>query len=233
MSFVSILIPIFNGIEFLEECIDSVILQTFSNWEILIGINGHGDDGGNVAFIANTIASKDSRIKVYVQPPPLKGKVESLNDLMKKTTSKWICILDCDDKWESTKLEKQIKAIEMEATEASVIGTFCKYFGDRDGSPTIPSGYINPNILESYNPIINSSAMIKREYCYWEYNDINYGIEDFHLWMMICLKGGKLYNIPEYLTWHRVHITSSFNYKGYSDEPLRIEYKKNRNQNSI
>jgi glycosyltransferase involved in cell wall biosynthesis len=64
---VSILIPLYNGVEFLAECIDSVIQQTFMDWEVLIGINEHGDDGGDTAEIARQIASKDDRIKITIQ----------------------------------------------------------------------------------------------------------------------------------------------------------------------
>lgn len=221
---ISILIPVYNGIEFLEECVKSVIVQTFTNWEILIGINGHGHDGGEVGRLAHTIASFDPRITVYIQPPPLKGKVESLHDLVEKSKGDWICMLDCDDKWEPTKLEKQYDASITIAKDAVVIGTFCHYFGERSGGPTLPIGYIEPAILEEYNPIINSSAMIKKEYCRWEYDDINYTMEDYSLWMDICLQGKKLYNVPEFLTWHRIHAASSFNTQGYSNLSLRTRY---------
>jgi len=221
-TLVSILVPIYNGIEYLEECINSVISQTFTNWELLIGINGHGYDGGLTAIIAKLVTAKDNRITVYVQPPPLKGKSESLNNLVEKTNknTKWICIIDCDDKWEPTKLEKQIHISQSDASDASVIGTFCRYFGDRHQDLILPSGYISEDILESYNPIINSSSFIKKELCYWENKDL----EDYSLWMDICLKGGKLYNIPEFLTWHRIHQTSAFNNTILSNDDLRQKY---------
>ena len=221
---ISIIIPVYNGIEYLKECIDSVIAQTYTDWKILIGVNGHGIDGGKVGQIANDLAKTDSRISVYIQPPPLKGKVESINDLASKSNSEWICMLDCDDKWEPTKLEKQYHASNTTAKDAVVIGTFCEYFGERSGGPCLPSGYIDPSILKEYNPIINSSAMIKKQYCVWYYDDINYTMEDYSLWMDICLKGKKLYNIPEKLTWHRIHTTSAFNTQGYSNVPLRTRY---------
>jgi glycosyltransferase involved in cell wall biosynthesis len=221
---ISIVIPVYNGIEFLKECIDSVIIQTYTDWEVLIGVNGHGEDGGEVGKIANTMAALDARISVYIQPPPLKGKVESLHDLVTKAKGDWICILDCDDKWEPTKLEKQYSASLSVAKDAAVIGTFCHYFGERNGGPYLPTGYVHPSILEEYNPIINSSAMIKKQYCLWEYDDINYTMEDYSLWMDICLQGEKLYNIPEYLTWHRIHASSAFNTQGYSNMPLRMRY---------
>ena len=225
MTVVSILIPVYNGVEWLEQCIRGVQSQTFSDWEVWIGINGHGSDGGNVTEIATRIAGTDLRIHVVIQGPPLKGKVESMNHLVSLATSNWIAVLDCDDLWDQDKLEKQVQAIHHGAEDAAVIGTFCRYFGESNAIPHLPYGYINPLFLMSTNPIINSSSLIKKEYCTWEYNEINYGVEDFHLWMKICLSGGKLYNIPEFLTWHRIHKTSAFNSQGYSDGALRAWYQ--------
>ena len=224
MVAVSILTPVYNGIEYLEECVKSVLLQTFQDWELLIGINGHGVTGGEAACIAKEL-SQDPRIRVIVQPPPLTGKVESLHHLLSQCSAPWIAVLDCDDKWEPLKLERQMEALQSDAQQADVIGTFCQYFGERHDRITLPIGYVDPRVLFDYNPIINSSALIKKERCTWNYTDINYGVEDIALWMEICLQGGKLYNIPEFLTWHRIHPTSAFNSKGYSDEAIRARYR--------
>ena len=226
MVWASILIPVYNGVEYLEECIDSVISQTFTDWEVLIGINGHGSDGGEVAQMAHMISLKDKRIKVHVQGPPLKGKVESLNDLVSRAVADWIGILDCDDKWKPTKLERQYDAQQNDAHDADVIGTCCEYFGDRDTQLYLPIGYIDPRVLLDYNPIINSSSLTKKKWCHWTYTEYNYGVEDYDFWMKICLSGGKLYNISEFLTYHRIHITSAFNSKGYSDHAIRELYAK-------
>jgi glycosyltransferase involved in cell wall biosynthesis len=220
MTVVSVIIPLYNGVEYLEECVRSVIAQTFTDWEILIGINGHGYDGGAVAPIVRSIAALDSRIKVFIQPPPLKGKIESSHGLVLKSKADWICMLDCDDKWEPAKLEKQMEASRTVATNAAVIGSFCRYFGDLTGIVPIPAGLIHPSHLERSNPVVNSSAMIQREYCLWKDEDL----EDYSLWMNISLQGKDLYNVPEFLTWHRVHTSSAFNSKHVSDVPLRTRY---------
>jgi alpha-1,3-rhamnosyltransferase len=227
MSFITILIPLYNGIEYLEECINSVIIQTFTDWKVIIGINGHGVNGGHVVSIVDQISKKDSRISYIIQPPPLKGKVESLNNLITLTSSPWISILDCDDIWEYYKLERQVDALNSDAKDASVIGTFARIFTlkSKHDYLTLPHGYIDPNTLTLFNPIVNSSSLIKRELCRWEYNKYTGNAnEDYWLWMEICLKGGKLYNISEYLTWHRIHETSAFNSKGHSNEQLRNHY---------
>jgi teichuronic acid biosynthesis glycosyltransferase TuaG len=228
MVFFTILTPVYNGIEFLEECIQSVRAQTFSDWEMLIGINGHGPDGGEIAQIAMKLSENEPRIRVIIQGPPLKGKVESLNHLVTFASCDWIAILDCDDKWTADKLNQQHHTICTTAPDADVIGTYCKYFGERDDTPPLHSGYIDPSVLERVNTIVNSSGVIRKKYCYWELNDINYTMDDYHLWMKICLSGGKLYNIPIILTWHRIHHTSAFNTKGQSPEPLQEWYKHER-----
>lgn len=223
---IAILIPLFNGIEFLEECLQSVLQQTYQEWEVWIGVNGHGNDGGDVAKVAQKWVDMDPRIHVLIQDDTIIGKVESLNHLMKDLPDEftWIALLDCDDKWTSDKLEKQIRAMEGPAMGADVIGTHCQIFGDRTSSPYLPSGFISPDVLEQYNPVINSSSLIRREWCNWEYTPLCMAMEDYSLWMKICLAGGRLYNLPEKLTWHRVYSTSAFNSKMYSNDGLREWY---------
>jgi glycosyltransferase involved in cell wall biosynthesis len=222
MTFITILTPVYNGVEFLEECINSVLAQTYNDWALFIGINGHGDDGGSAAHTIVELAKKDSRIHVFIQKSSIKGKVDSLNDLMTHVSSPWVCVLDCDDKWAPDKLMKQCESASGPACDAAVIGTFCRYFGELDYIVPIPSKFIDPVELTRHNPIINSSSMIRKEYAVWENGYI--GIEDYKLWMTIVLNGGKLYNISEVLTYHRIHKSSSFNSKGYSNETIRADY---------
>lgn len=216
---VSILVPIYNGIEYLPECILSILNQTYTNYEVLIGVNGHGESGNDVGILARIWESLDTRIHVYIQPPSIKGKSQSLNDLMRYAKGSWIALLDCDDAWFPTKLEKQLHTI---TEDIAAIGTAAVYFGDMQGSPNIPYGYIAPDTLITVNPIINSSVLIRRTHCYW---DSKYdGIEDYELWMRIVLAGGKLYNLPEHLTAHRIHTSSAFNTKQHDTPALRTKY---------
>jgi len=229
MVFISVLIPLYNGIEFLDEAINSVLTQTYPDWDLWIGINGHGSDGGEVAKIAMKFTEMDPRIHVVIQGPPLKGKVESLNHLVTLVSTDWIAVLDCDDVWAPNKLASQLQVIYHEAPDAVVIGTFCRYFGESYVIPYLPPGYINPEQFDDHNLIINSSSLIKKQYCNWEYHETtNQALEDYYLWMKISLAGGKLYNIPSILTYHRIHKASAFNSKGHSDFDLRKWYHHER-----
>lgn len=221
--FVSVLTPLYNGVEFLEECADSVIAQTHTDWEMIIAVNGHGEDGGEVAARAREIAAKDARIRVVVQSPAtVRGKIASLNAVREEARGEWICLLDADDAWLPTKLERQIEALRGPARFCAAIGTRCQYFGDMGGNPALRTGLLQFRDLAECNQIINSSAMIHRSYCRWR--DNYFGMEDYDMWLRITAGGGFLYNLDEVLVKHRIHTGSSFNAKGQNPDIIRADF---------
>jgi glycosyltransferase involved in cell wall biosynthesis len=224
MSTITILTALYNGIEFLEETVNSVLAQTYTDWIMFIGVNGHGSTGGAVAERAREIASLDcsGRIHVFVQPPPITNKSKSLNDLITRTTTEWVAILDADDVWLPTKLAEQDSI--RRSTDAEVIGTGCQYFGTSTGSPTLPYGQLPRQSTCRYNPIINSSVIFKTKYAYWDESDAIQGIEDYDLWLRLDHQGVILYNINMKLTRHRLHPASAFNTKTHDVAGLMKRY---------
>ena len=201
---ISILMPIYNGIEFLEESLPTILYQTYKDWELIIGINGHSPDS-EIYKIAKKY--ENDKIKVY-DLCNIKGKSEALNEMLKYTKYNWIALLDVDDKWLPKKLESQIKFM----SEFDVIGTECKYFGDKNDIPFIPVGDItNYNFLQG-NPIINSSVLLRKELCRWDKK--HDGVEDYDLWLKLWKQGKKFYNVPEIQVLHRIHTQSAFNAQG-------------------
>lgn len=224
---VSIITPLYNGVEFLEQCAMSVCLQNVKNevtelsWEWWIGVNGHGD-GGEVLKKAKLIAEKCGDATIHVVNLPTLGKVASLNALVAKCSGEWVAVLDCDDTWERNKLIYQKIAIDQSKRKIDVCGTFCRYFGDFiSNGPALPAGYISSKELWASNPIINSSALIRREMALWE---DRFGLEDYDLWLRLRDSGAVLFNIPEYLVNHRIHAGSAFNGKGRQDVHGLLSY---------
>lgn len=207
---ISILMPIYNGIEFINESVTSIITQTFNDWELIIGINGHPENS-EVFRIAKQYENIDSRIKVY-DLFNIKGKANSLNKMVTFSNFSYIALLDVDDIWHYKKLEIQSKFIQQ---NFDVIGSNCVWFGDIEGIvPKIPiHDFSNFNFAE-VNPIINSSSMIKKELCHWNEN----GIEDYDLWIRLRKLNKKFYNCPEILVKHRIHKQSAFNSKGNNNK---------------
>ena len=222
---VTILTALYNGVEFLEETVRSVLAQTYTDWLMYIGVNGHGETGGDVAMKAREIAALDlsGRIQVFVQPPPICNKSMSLNDLVRRTTTEWVCVLDADDKWGPTKLAAQ--DIARRVTDAEIIGTGCVYFGERSGSPNIPYGLLPRGSTLSFNPIINSSVMMKAKYAYWDEASGIQGIEDYDMWLRLDHQDVKMYNINSPMTFHRLHRASSFNTKTYDVPGLQSRFR--------
>jgi glycosyltransferase involved in cell wall biosynthesis len=217
---ITILTTVYNGYEFLGECAQSVLNQQERykdinvSWEWWIGINGHGD--GGAALAAAQAAATDPRIHV-INLPEARGRVEALNALRAaavKPFTEWVAILDCDDIWEPEKLISQICCAKM-SSKVDIIGTFCNYFGEYNGSPTLPPGWIQLEDIMRSNPIINSSALIRvglgGGLDAWE---DRFGLEDYDLWIRAAAAGKKCFNIPHALVRHRIHSSSAFNGKG-------------------
>lgn len=212
---ISIIIPIYNGLEFLDECLESIYNQTFEKYEILIGLNGHEKDGDSYNFLNKY---KNEKLKVFQYE--VANKSETCNNLIKECKYDIVCLLDVDDKWENTKLEKQIKYIK----NYDVVGTFCYYFGEKNQPLSLVSGEIPNYIFDYNNPIINSSSMFYKKDAKWR--DI-FGVEDYDMWLRLNREGKKFFNIPEFLTYHRIHKTSAFNNSSLQQEnvqKLKIEY---------
>jgi len=209
--------PIYNGIEFLKESYESIKNQTFENWELLIGINGH-EQNSNVYKDSLQITKLDNRVKVF-DFFKIRSKSKTLNELLKLSTNNIICLLDVDDKWHPQKLELQIKYIKF----FDVVGTNTEYFIGKDGTPGLPLGVVQNYKFYENNPIVNSSSMFYKKDGFWD--DNFEGIEDYDMWLRIVKNGGKFFNLEEILCYHRIHNNSSFNTKDYSDKISLLKQK--------
>jgi len=204
---ISILIPIYNGIEFIEESVSSVLSQTYDKWELLIGVNGHPKDS-EVYKIAKKYEEKSKKIRVF-DFHEIKGKSNTLNEMIKHCKYGYVALLDVDDIWHEEKLAVQSQMLNY----FDVIGSNCVWFGDRAGVvPPIPVEDISNYNFVLVNPIINSSSIIRKELCHW--NNKFDGVEDYDLWLRLRKKSKHFYNCKAILVKHRIHNTSAFNSKG-------------------
>lgn len=209
----SILLAIYNGQNFVESSIESVLNQSFRDFELLIGFNGTIDS-------SKEIVSKyqDSRIKTFDYGTD-KGKAKTLNKLIIESTHDWIAIQDDDDIWTKEKLEIQQKY----ATEYDVIGSFINYIdsnGNFLGAPTLSTKDADIKRLSfgGINQIANTSAVFKKskalEIGGWR-SDID-GIEDYDFWLRLMKNNNKFINIDQVLVYHRLHSRSNFNTKQHN-----------------
>lgn len=207
---ISILLAVYNGEKYISQSVDSIINQTFEEWELLIGFNGTTDSSKDIIAKYN-----DSRIKIFDYDNE-KGKAKTLNKLIKKAKYDWCAIQDDDDIWLPQKLEKQFSLTDCH----DVIGTFIHYINKNNqiiGGARIVSDHENIKrlSLSGINQVANSSAIFKKEAAsqinFWR-EDLD-GIEDFDFWVKLLKKGYRFHNISRKLVLHRIHSESNFNTK--------------------
>ena len=207
---VSILLAVYNGEKYLKKSIDSIISQSYKDWELLIGFNGTKDSSKN---IANEYS--DSRIRIFDYGDDA-GKAKTLNKMLKEITGEVIAIQDDDDIWLPKKMEHQMKYIE----DYDVIGTQIVYINENEefvGGPKLclEDIAIKTLSLNGNNQVANTSAIVKTEVVKklngWK-EDLD-GIEDFDLWLRLMKSDYKFKNLNTVEVWHRVHSKSNFNTK--------------------
>jgi glycosyltransferase involved in cell wall biosynthesis len=212
---ITILMPIFNGIEYIDESVQSILNQDHEDWELLIGINGHPKNS-NVYEIARKYEQINSKIRVF-DLYDIRGKSNTLNELLKYSNADYIALLDVDDIWTQNKLKLQREFLY----KYDVIGSKCVYFGEMNGIvPDIPTGDISEVNFAKCNPVINSSSIIKKELCHWDSNFDS--CEDYELWLRLRKNQKKFYNLTEITVKHRIHASSAFNGTNKQDELLKI-----------
>lgn len=119
---VSVIINCLNGEKYLREAIDSVVSQTFTDWEIVLWDNGSTDSTSHIS------QAYGSRVRYFRSDEtyPL-GKARNL--AIREARGRYIGFLDCDDLWLPRKIERQVSAFEMNAKAGLV---FCNsiFFGE-------------------------------------------------------------------------------------------------------
>ena len=196
---------VYNGEDYLAETIESVLKQSFENWEFII-INDCSTD--TTSRILEEYALKDSRIKVHTNEVNLRLP-SSLNKALSLSCGKYIARMDADDICMPDRLEKQYRF--MEANQDIALSS-CKFLtlkngvyssggcGGRNDSEAIKA------MLLVTNPILHPGIIAKAEIIKELQYDKNFTCtEDMELWTRFILKGYKVQIIPEYLMIYRLH----------------------------
>ena len=107
MPYFSVVIPVYNAEKYLAECLDSVLGQTFEDFEVILVDDGSTDSSG---IICDGYSKKDRRVKVIHHAN--KGTLLSRQEALKKVCGKYILFLDSDDYWEKQLLQNIYETIK-------------------------------------------------------------------------------------------------------------------------
>jgi teichuronic acid biosynthesis glycosyltransferase TuaG len=207
---VSVITPAFNAAKTVAQTIDSVISQTYSNWELILVDDASTDGTG---FIFDYYERSDSRIRVLRNEKNTGTPGKAKNIALLKARGEYLAFLDADDFWLKEKLEIQVeKIIESGADLCYCGGWYVDEFSKECGkfSPQYTEGWLFDCLLKQYEinsqtVIMKRSALLKLEKPYFNPN-IVIG-EDYELFMRIA-STGKLLPINNKLVSYRLRKNS-------------------------
>lgn len=205
MQKVSVLMPVYNTEEvFLREAIESILSQTFKDFEFLIINDGSTNNAEEII-----LSYKDERIK-YIKNEFNIGLIKTLNKGLELVQGEYIARMDSDDISLPERFEKQVKYLDKNP-EIQVLGTWFKYFpGNRIVQTATTPKDIKEKMLVSSNEIGHPTAMIRNSVLKKfnaKYDENALYVEDYALWLSLIDKV-KFANIGEVLLYYRMHKNS-------------------------
>ena len=206
MSKVTVLMPVYNSEKYLHEAIESILNQTFSDFDFLIMDDGSIDKSLEIAK-----SYTDERIKIIENVQNL-GIITTLNKGLKIAKGKYIARMDSDDVCFPTRLEKQVDFLDKHP-EISIIGSNVQVI---DGNSKFIRTMSFPKESELikwhlffYTPVAHPTVLARREVLIklGGYNSQCQYVEDYELWLRAS-KDYKFENISEELLYYRSHNNS-------------------------
>ena len=197
---VSVCVPVYNAAVHLGECIDSILAQTYTDFELLIVDDGSTDDSRDVVR-----AYTDPRIRLLENTHDYIG---SLNLLLREARGRYVARMDADDLMLPDRLQVQVDYMEAHP-EVDILGGGMTYFGDAHGTALPQPGgkpltfslfmrgcaLMHPTVMMRRASIEAHGLRYEREFIY---------AEDYRLWVMALEAGLRLVNLDRPLIKYRV-----------------------------
>jgi glycosyltransferase involved in cell wall biosynthesis len=208
---VSVIMPVYNGGFFMGQAIESILKQTYKNFEILIIDDASTDNTWQIMKNYKKLFPK--KIKIFRLKKNI-GAFGAMNLVIKKAKGEFIAPMDSDDLSHRQRLEKQVDFLQ-ENPEVIVLGTQAWVIDENNeviGKKNYPCN--NKEIYQNYavvHPIVHPSCMIRRSLLP-EKNKIyenKYGVNDDYYTFFKLLNYGKFANLPDYLLSYRIHGANS------------------------
>ncbi|MFY0671909.1 MAG: glycosyltransferase family 2 protein [Bacteroidia bacterium] len=219
---VSVILPFYNAQLTLGKAIESVLSQSFTNFELIL-VNNNSNDTS--LKIARHFALKDPRIKVVAEGN--QGVRYAMNRGLAQAENELIARIDADDEWFESKLEKQVNYLAKNP-KVDVIATQAKYGGIGEGlkqyvhwsNSVISEVEINNSIfIES--PIINPTVVFRKKLI-TEHGNYSFGAnipEDYEMFLRWHSNGVRMHKLPqELMQWNDLETRLTRTHKAYTND---------------
>ena len=210
---ISIIMPAYNASRYIAESIESVLAQSYTNWELLIVDDGSTD---NTASVINTFTKNDARIQYLHQNRGRQGKARNL--AIRKSAGELIAFLDADDSWLPCKLQLQWQVlsarpdIDLIFSPGYIVGdqmtrelfyvTIKEWSREQDSE-----AFIDLNQIPILSAMVRKKAILRVDL--FNEEPIIQNNEDYHLWLKLLFNGSRFLSIPDFLFNYRVHDDQS------------------------
>lgn len=201
--FISVIMSVYNGQEYLSEAFDSVLGQTYSNFEFLVCDDFSTD---NTLDIIESYAKKDNRIKVF-RNYENKGLASSLNDLIRNSSGDFIARMDADDICLKDRFDVQIGFL-LRNPDIHVLGCFTEEF-DAVGNVKIKKYPIKDKevlkMISCISPVSHPTVILRRSvFDNLKYNSKLKRGQDIDLWFKVLESGMVISNVSQVLLKFRL-----------------------------
>ena len=202
---VTVLMPVYNGEKYLKEAIESILNQTFRNFEFLIIDDGSTDNSVKIIQSFN-----DLRIRLIRNESNI-GLIKTLNKGLKLSNGKYIARMDCDDVSLPKRLSAQVNFMEKHP-EIGVCGSWVKIIGlEKKFINKYPQKHEEARAYLLFNtPFAHPAVIIRKEILEkykLEYDENYKHADDYEFWSRI-INHTKISNIPKVLLHYRIHHES-------------------------
>lgn len=198
---VSVVIPVYNMEEFLEETLDSVLSSDYPNFEVIVMDDGSKDRS---LEIAESYKSRYENVRVYTQANS--GVATARNHAISKAGGVYILPVDADNRISKELIHSAVDILESDP-EVKVVCPRAEFFGDRSGEWVLPP--FSLSLLARKNMMDTCAVYRKSE---WEriggYCAEIVAREDWEFWISMLKDGGKVVKLPEIGLFYRVRERS-------------------------
>lgn len=202
---VSVVMPAYNAEAYIKMAIGSVLSQTMPDLELLVVEDGSSD---STAQIVGEMAKSDERIRLIYNKQNM-GTAKTRNRGMELSRGRYVALLDSDDLWHPTKLEKQLALMEREKVDLC----YCSYAMITENGQTMCDDFVvSPQVdLDSMlkkSEIGCSTVIMTRELADTYRFDRKFYHEDYALWLTMLRDGRRAAGVTEVLVDYRVRCSS-------------------------
>lgn len=205
----AVILPVYNTAQYLPECLDSLLNQTFQDFCILAVNDASTDNSGD---ILEQFAQRDSRVRAYHfdENRGANGTARFAMDLAQTMRVDYVARMDSDDVAYPNRFEKQVQFLD-EHPDITVLGSNIQLFNEmgRFQKSDLPlhDDLIKVSLCMAAGNIANPASMWRHEW--FKQHNIHIGnfrvAEDYAMWVQCALKGAKFANLPDILLAYRLH----------------------------